>query len=531
MSAAADSRLRGHLQGHGSAALAALALAALALAACTAVAFWPSLQWLVARWSAPDGYFSHGPLMPAASLWLAWREHARLRAATGDGSWWGLLWIAPALAFGVASAWLRKDSPAALALLVLLPGFTLLLGGRERLRALALPLAFLAFAWPFPMFAVVKAIDLLKRIVVPASCALVNLFGAGMQARGSFLLLPGGGRLLVDDECSGLKSALALVALGAFMAGTARGLSRKARVFLFALALPIAVVANVFRVALLAAIGRVGGVTEANRWHGPSNWAVYVVAIAIYVGLERLLRGKRGETPPPAAPPVPPRPAAAGSNWARYLVALALTAAAAVATWRCARPRPSTAVPFTASIANAIGDWAGRDRSLTPRQYELLETRDILFREYARGGDLVLACIAVAGADGKAAHPPEICYRGQGWDVVEQRQVVHALSGRERKIDRLRVRQDGVELLVWSWYRVGTDETPDWLQEQQLAFAATLAGHDDRAALLRFSTSLGKVAPEDVAATAAAEAAAEARLLDFVGKFLPAYDAALAAVK
>jgi EpsI family protein len=528
LTAAADSRLRGRLHGVGSAALAALALAA-----CTAVAFWPSLQWLVARWSAPDGYFSHGPLVPAASLWLAWRGRARLRAATGDGSWWGLAWIAPALAFGVASAWLRKDSPAALALLFLLPGFALLFGGRERLRALAFPLAFLAFAWPFPMFAVVEAIDFLKRIVVPASCALVNLFGAGMQARGSFLLLPGGGRLLVDDECSGLKSALALVALGAFMAGTARGLGKKTRVLLCALALPIAVVANVFRVALLAAIGRVGGVAEANRWHGPSNWAVYVVAIAIYVGLERLLRGKRGvpSPPPPAAPPAPPHPAVAGANRARTVVALALTAAAAVATWRCARPRPSTAVPFTASIEKAIGDWAGRDRSLTPRQYELLETRDILFREYARGGDLVLACVAVAGADGKAAHPPEICYRGQGWDVVEQRQAVHALAGRERKIDRLRVRQDGVELLVWSWYRVGSDETPDWLEEQQLAFAATFAGRDDRAALLRFSTSLGKVAPEDVAATAAAEAAAEARLLDFVGKFLPAYDAALAAAK
>jgi hypothetical protein len=93
------------------------------------------------------------------------------------------------------------------------------------------------------------------------------------------------------------------------------------------------------------------------------------------------------------------------------------------------------------------------------------------------------------------------------------------------------VRQDGVELLVWSWYRVGAEETPDWLREQQLAFAATFAGRDDRAALLRFSTSLGKFAPNDVAAATAAEAAAEARLEDFVGKFLPAFDAALAAAK
>lgn len=508
------------------------ALAAAPLVALTAIAFGPSLAWLVERWSASDGYFSHGPLVPVASAWLVWSGRARLRAATGGGSWWGLAWIAPALALGVASAWLRKDSPAALALLFVLPGFALLFGGRARLRALAFPFAFLVFAWPLPMFAVVEAIDRLKRIVVPASCALVNLFGAGVRARGSFLLLPDGGRLLVDDECSGLKSALALVALGAFMAGTARGLGGKARVVLFALALPIAVVANVARVSLLAAIGRIGGVAEANRWHDPSSWAVYVVAIAIYVGLERLLRRKKSGTAEPApAPTLSPATASGGRSRPRYVVALALTGAAALATWRGAQPRGAPVAAFTATIAHSIGDWTGSDKSLTARQYDLLETRDILFREYARGDARVLACVAVAGAEGKAAHPPEICYRGQGWDVVDQRQRDVVLAGRARAIDRLLVRQDGVELLVWSWYRVGAEETPDWLREQQLAFAATFAGRDDRAALLRFSTSLGKFAPNDVAAATAAEAAAEARLEDFVGKFLPAFDAALAAAK
>jgi EpsI family protein len=508
------------------------ALAATPLVVFTAVAFLPSLSWLVERWSAPDGYFSHGPLVPLASAWLVWRGRARLLAATGGGSWWGLAWIAPALALGVASAWLRKDSPAALALLFVLPGFALLFGGRERLRALAFPLAFLVFAWPLPMFAVVEAIDRLKRIVVPASCALVNLFGAGVRARGSFLLLPDGGRLLVDDECSGLKSALALVALGAFMAGTARGLGGKTRVLLFALALPIAVVANVARVALLAAIGRVGGVAAANRWHDPSSWAVYVVAIAIYLGLERLLRGRKraAAVPAPATPP-PAATASGGSGRSRYVVALALTGAASLATWRGAQSRGAPVAAFTATIAHSIGDWTGSDKSLTARQYDLLETRDILFREYVRGDVRVLACVAVAGAEGKAAHPPEICYRGQGWDVVDQRRLEVALAGRTRAIDRLLVRQEGVELLVWSWYRVGAEETPDWLREQQLAFSATLSGRDDRAALLRFSTSLGKFAPDDAAAAAAAEAAAEASLEDFVGKFLPAFDAALAAAK
>lgn len=276
---------------------------ALAVAALVAVAFHPALRWLGLRWTAADGYFSHGPLVPLACLWLAWRRRAELAAALArtpaPGTWWGLALIVPALLLGAAAAYLRFDGPAALALFaLLLPGLALLFGGVACLRVLAFPCAFLLFAWPLPMFAVTGAIGVLKRLVVGGSTALVNLFGAGVRAEGSFLVLPGGARLLVDDECSGLKSALALVALGAFMAGTARGLAPVARCVHFALALPVALFANVVRVTLLAALGRLGGAGLAARLHDPSTWGVYVVALAAYVLLERLLRGRGTPSPP-----------------------------------------------------------------------------------------------------------------------------------------------------------------------------------------------------------------------------------------
>lgn len=515
---------------------ASKAAAALALAALAAAAFWPSLRWLVERWSAPDGYFSHGPLVPFAALWIAWRERERLRATPRRGSWWGLALLVPALALANGAALIRRDSPAALALIVLLlPGLVLLFGGRERLRLLALPLAFLLFAWPLPLIAVVGALDLLKRIVVPASCALVNLFGAGVAARGSFLLLPDGGRLLVDDECSGLKSALALVALGAFMAITARGLSRRARLLLLVLALPIALAANVVRVALLAAVGASAGAARAGQLHDASTWSVYVVAIALYLLLEwKLRRRAEAKGVVPAAAPVAAiaaaaSPASAASDRAgvlRFAVVALLVAAGAFVTWRADRPRRPAQTGVLARVASEIDGWRGVDRTLTERQYGLLETRDVLLRSYARGGEEVFACVAVAGPSGDAAHPPEVCYRNQGFDVAEQRTFESELGGRLRRVDRLRARQGRLDLIVWSWYRVGEQETPSWLKEFWLAVTANLGGRDERVALLRFSTAVkrGGAARDD----AAAEAAAEARLRAFVEKFLPALDAALA---
>jgi EpsI family protein len=501
---------------------------AIVLAALAAAAFWPSLRWLVERWREPEGYYSHGPLVPLAALWIAWRERERLRATPRRGSWRGLALLLPALAIGTLAALLRFDSPAALALIaLLLPGFVLLFEGGARLRRLALPLAFLLFAWPLPEIAVVGAIDVLKRIVVPSSAALVNLFGAGVAVRGSWLLLPDGGKLLIDDECSGLKSALALVALGAFMAATARGLSKRGRLLLLLLALPVALAANIVRVALLAAVGAAAGAERAGALHDPSTWGVYLVAIALYLLVEwRLRRRAEAKGAASAAAPALAPAADGGGGRARFAVAALLLCGGAAVTWRADRPRPAAQTGVVARVAMEIDGWRGEEHALTKRHYDLLETRDVLLRSYVRGGDDVLACVAVAGPDGKAAHPPEVCYRGLGYDVAEQRRIDVELGGSRRRIERLRARQGTRDLLVWSWYRVGEVETAGWLNEWWLALCARLRGRDERVALLRFSTVVrrGSETRDD----AAAEAAAEARLREFVGNFLPALDAALA---
>jgi hypothetical protein len=173
LSVAVDRRLRGPV---------VAALAAVPLVVFMAVAFRPSLSWLVERWSASDGYFSHGPLVPVASAWLVWSGRARLRAARGGGSWWASPDRAGARArrrVGVAAQGLAGRARAPLRPAGLRCSSAAASAARARLPARVPRLA-----WPLPMFAVVEAIDLLKRIVVPASCALVNLFGAGVRARG-----------------------------------------------------------------------------------------------------------------------------------------------------------------------------------------------------------------------------------------------------------------------------------------------------------------------------------------------------------
>src|SRR5262249_53792040 len=138
------------------------AVAPLLLGALLVVACLPVFPWLRARWTASDGFFAHAPLVPLASLTVAWLRRRELARAAGKGSWAGLWLVVPALLVHAASVLLRFDSPAALSLLVALPGFALLLGGPSLLRALAFPLAFLFFAVPLPMFLVADLVQRLK---------------------------------------------------------------------------------------------------------------------------------------------------------------------------------------------------------------------------------------------------------------------------------------------------------------------------------------------------------------------------------
>ena len=58
-------------------------------------------------------------------------------------------------------------------------------------------------------------------------------------------------------------------------------------------AVPVALFANGARVLLLSTLALNGGTDLARRWHDPSGWVVYAVAIGGYVLLERWLAGRR----------------------------------------------------------------------------------------------------------------------------------------------------------------------------------------------------------------------------------------------
>jgi len=215
----------------------------------------------------------------------------------------------------------------------------------------------------------------------------------------------------------------------------------------------------------------------------------------------------------------------------RLLAALVLLGASALLSWRLHGPRGAASSRRVAGLALEIEGDRGRDLLIDERRYELLETHDVLLRAYSVGGAEVVACVAVAGPDGKAVHPPRICYRGQGWKVEEREPASRELGGRRRTVSELVISRGVERQLVWAWYRVGGEETGSWWREQWLALVARVAGRDDRAALLRFSTPISGPISGPIGGPLAdeGEAAARATLARFLSSCLPLLDEALAA--
>ena len=221
-----------------------------------AVLFAPTVAWLVDRWTMSVWQNAHGMFVPPLAAWLAWQELRRHRDLPAAGSRWGFALLLPALALHVVDAGLHTQLLSALALFLAIPGMALLLLGTRRTRLIAFPLAFLLFALPIPL-AFTEPLQLaLRHLVANATAAILPLFGISVFLDGTALQTTRGS-IQIADACSGFSTLYASVTVACLVAYTATSWQRSALVLIAAA--PIAIVANLIRVAALTLMVAWGG--------------------------------------------------------------------------------------------------------------------------------------------------------------------------------------------------------------------------------------------------------------------------------
>lgn len=273
-----------------AAPLLRFALPALPLAGLVLYLFWPMLAGLFVQWMTDEDY-SHGFLIPPVSAYLVWERRHALTALRPRSSLWGYPLIVLAVAMLVVSEAAAFGYPGRLSLPILLAGLALFLGGREYLRILAFPIAFLLFMLPLPVPVFNAVAFPLQMFAARVATATLDLLNIPVLREGNVITLAFI-KLEVTEACSGIRSLISLLALATIYAYVAhQGALRRGLLVLSAI--PIAIATNSGRVALTGILAHAAGVPAAmGFYHMFSGWLVFAVGFGLLVATGRAL-GRR----------------------------------------------------------------------------------------------------------------------------------------------------------------------------------------------------------------------------------------------
>jgi exosortase len=282
------------------------------LFALWATAFFPTLTALVDRWGSDENY-SHGFLVPIVSIYLA-IQNFKARPLTGDvrgGMLFGATAILVGMLFGCVTVLFPSLLAECLAMLAVLAGGILLVGGREWWSRLQTPVLFLLFAVPWPSALYSRIAFPLQQVVCQAAAVVIELVGVPVLREGNVMRLPKHA-MHVAQACSGMRQLTAFLAIST-CAALLMNRPKWYRAVLFLSAIPIAVAINIVRVSATGLVMEFG---DPAWTQGTMHTVEGLVMVALGMGvlwcevrvLDWMLEGE--PTTAPAAKPIPATQAA-----------------------------------------------------------------------------------------------------------------------------------------------------------------------------------------------------------------------------
>ena len=255
--------------------------------------YYDVLVWMYGRYTGADSNYSHGFLIPFISAFFVWRKKDELDGEDISVCWWGLPLVALALVLHLLGTVLYIFAISGFSIFFLVLGTCLFVFGKNITRKLLFPIVFLLFMFPMPM-AVIELISFpMKMLVAHTGADIVKLTGIPVLREGFMISIPAG-EVFVGNPCSGLRSLVAFLALGAVFAHLGN-ISIAKKVLLFFAAIPVAIISNVFRIPLLIFIGHFWGVDAVQPesiWHTGTGLFVFVLALFLMYIAAKALRWK-----------------------------------------------------------------------------------------------------------------------------------------------------------------------------------------------------------------------------------------------
>jgi len=248
----------------------------------------PILRHLVEQW-ATDEDVNHGFLVPLVAAWVAWGRREKIMALQLQPSWWGLA----VMGWGVAQVclgWLGAELfLQRSAVLILLVGILLSLGGAVLVKELAFPLLLLPFMIPLPAVIYNSITFPLQLFASSLAEGALDLLGYPVLRDGNILELASQ-KLSVAEACSGIRSLLSLSFLSLFYAYFFDTRVWMRWVLLIA-TIPIAILANAGRVTIAGILSEINPELARGFFHELEGWVIFLIAFIMLIGLHSAIKG------------------------------------------------------------------------------------------------------------------------------------------------------------------------------------------------------------------------------------------------
>jgi exosortase D (VPLPA-CTERM-specific) len=485
------------------------------------------LTRLFLQWVGPssDPNFQHGVFVPLFALFVLWQDRKKLEGVVSSPSWSGLALVVLSLITLVLGVLGAENFLSRSSLLILLAGLIILFRGWTFFRAVLFPWAVLILMIPIPNLIMQKVTFPLQLLASRLATGMLELVGVPVLRQGNTMYLAAL-PLDVAEACSGVRSLLTLVTL-AIIYGYLMETRIWVRVVLACFAIPIAVVANSFRVFGAGMLVQYWGPDKGEGFlHTFEGWLIFVVALVMLFAVHRviLLIWKSGPVAPRAVAPPAKRSGTALStrpSVVRFGIVAVLMLATAAGLQAHARNEYFPPRPQLSSLPSQIDGWTGTDEQIDQQILDILGPGEYMIRDYENASqpqppiNLYIAYFPTQKA-GDTIHSPNHCLPGQGW-VPTSRKVIQltGTDGSAFPVNQYVVSKSGERQLVLYWYQAHGRAVASeyWAKYYLVADAIRMNRSDGGLIRLMSPMTRGETAE-----------AARARILKFWSPFFPLLD-------
>jgi len=242
---------------------------------------------LVAQW-IQDPNYSHGFFIPLFCAWVIWKERSRLQRVDKKPTWVGLLIMIGALGVLLLGVLGAENFLSRSSLVFLIAGMIIYFCGWTALHTLLFPWACLFLMIPIPAIIFNQVALPLQFLAAKLASGMLALVGIPVLREGNIIHLPSLS-LDVVEACSGIRSLVSLLTL-AVVCGYLLGSRPLHRLLLVITAVPVAVVANSFRIMGSGMLGEYWSPEKAEGFfHLFSGLLVFLVSFGLLIGIHGAL--------------------------------------------------------------------------------------------------------------------------------------------------------------------------------------------------------------------------------------------------